>query len=89
MKFASILELATVKTVMQLSKKEEIRYNELDKVTRSRGTLTLTLRELQGEGLLERRVVVSRPIQSYYSLSRKGKKVAQALSQLQDALSGN
>jgi DNA-binding HxlR family transcriptional regulator len=84
MKFAGILEISTVKVVLFLGEKTEARYAELDRLVSSRGTLSLTLKELQGEGLIERRVVVSRPIQTYYALSKKGKKVAHALKQLAD-----
>jgi len=42
----------------------------------SRGTLSLALKELEEEGLIQRRVVTAKPIQAYYSLTDKGGEVA-------------
>lgn len=86
MKFASILQFSNVRIVLLLSQKREARYAELDRFVSSRGTLSLTLKELQEEGLIKRRVVVSRPIQTHYSLSKKGKKLARTLDQLQNLI---
>ena len=86
MKFSSILNFSTVRIVLLLAEKGEARYAELDKLVSSRGTLSLTLKELQEEGLIERRVVVSRPIQTYYALSKKGKKLAHAVRQMHEIM---
>jgi len=42
----------------------------------SRGTLSLNLKELEEEGLIQRRVVTTKPIQAYYSLTDKGREIA-------------
>ena len=42
-----------------------------------RGTLYLNLKDLDEEGLIKRRVVTTKPIQSYYSLTEKGGKIAE------------
>ena len=55
--------------------KGEVRYSELSKSIPSRGTLSLCINELEEEGILKRRIVVSKPIQSYYSLGKNGKRV--------------
>jgi DNA-binding HxlR family transcriptional regulator len=49
----------------------------------SRGTLSLSLKDLEEEGLIKRKVVDTKPIQSFYSLTDKGTKVAMELQQIQ------
>ncbi|MHB8567736.1 MAG: winged helix-turn-helix transcriptional regulator [Nitrososphaerales archaeon] len=46
----------------------------------------MTLKDLHGEGSIERRVVVSSPNQKYYTLSKKGKTLARALSEGKDVI---
>ena len=67
-----------MKILLSLNDKE-LRHSDLSRIVRSRGTLGLSLKELESEGLIQRRVVVSRPIQSYYSLTKKGKRLASKL----------
>jgi DNA-binding HxlR family transcriptional regulator len=42
----------------------------------------VSLRDLEQEGLIQRRVVDSKPIKSFYSLTEKGADVAKALQQV-------
>ena len=54
---------------------------------KSRGTLSLSLKDLQEEGLVQRRVVDTKPIQSLYSLTEKGALVAKELHEIQKLMS--
>ena len=49
---------------------------ELANLIASRGTLSLNLKELDEDGLIQRRVVTTKPIQAYYSLTNKGREIA-------------
>ena len=51
----------------------QARHSELTALMTSRGTLSLNLRELEEEKLIKRRVAVTKPIQTFYSLTEKGK----------------
>lgn len=82
MKIKSILELPTSKLLLCLGEKGEVRYSELSKLIASRGTLSLSLKETEEEGLTSRRVVLSKPVASYYSLTAKGKKIASLLREM-------
>ena len=52
----------------------------------SQNTYTTVYRTLMDNGLIQRRVVTSKPIQSYYSLTEKGKEVAEILQRLNKVL---
>ena len=66
--------------------KGEVRHSELERLIRSRGTLSSNLNDLLEEGLLRRKVVASKPIQSNYSLTERGKEVAGILTDLRNSL---
>ncbi len=83
MKVSSFLKQPSVKILVQLYTKGQTRHSELEKVIRSRGTLSTNLNDLLGEGLIAREVVPSKPIQSIYGLTEKGRFVANVLSDLQ------
>lgn len=87
MKISAVLKLATVQLLLFINAKNEVRYAELSKLIQSRGTLTLSLKELDEEGLISRRVVSSKPIQTYYSLTKKGSRVALLLIQTKETVS--
>ena len=76
MKISALLGTPSVKILLFLYKKGEVRYTELAKLIANRGTLSLSLKELDEEGLIQRRVVTTKPIQTYYSLTDKGKEIA-------------
>ena len=76
MKISALLQTPSVRILLFLYKKGEVRYTDLAKLIASRGTLSLSLKELDKEGLIQRRVVTTKPIQTYYSLTDKGKEIA-------------
>lgn len=86
-KLSSVLKLPTLTILVMLLEKGEARYSELGRLIRSRGTLSLSLKELDEEGLIARRVEIAKPIQSYYSLTRKGRLIATELRKLNELLS--
>jgi len=49
--------------------------------------LSANLKELEKEELINRRVVTTKPIQTYYSLTEKGKEVARRLGEIRAFLS--
>ena len=85
-KISSLLQTPSVKILLFLNQKGEVRYTDLTNLITSRGTLSLNLKELDEEGFIQRRVVTTKPIQSYYSLTKKGKKVAEILERLNEVL---
>ena len=86
MKISSILQMPSVKIMLLIHSKGEVRHADLAKLIRSRGTLSLNLKEIDEEGLIQRRVVDTKPIQSYYSLTEIGKAVADILSRLHEKI---
>ena len=86
MKISTLLQTPSVKILLFLFEEGEVRYTELTNLIKSRGTLSLNLKELDEEGLIQRRVVITKPIQSYYSLTDKGKEIAEILNRLNKVL---
>ena len=86
MKVSNILQQPTLKVITFLNEKGEARYAELANYISSRGTLSLVLKELDQEALIQRRVVISKPIQAYYSLTDKGKEIAAKLKEIKESL---
>lgn len=83
LKIAQILEIGNVQILLYLCKKDEARHSELSDLFKSRGTLRLILVQLEEEGLIQRRAVtVPKPIQSFYSLTEKGKAIAKELEHI-------
>ena len=89
MKISDILQTPSVKILLYLFEKQEVRYSDLTNLIKSRGTLSLNLKELDEEKLIERRVVTTKPIQSYYSLSKKGEEIAKRLSEIKSQIIAN
>jgi len=85
-KISSILEIPSVKILLFIYEKSEVRYTDLTKLIASRGTLSANLKDLEKEELIKRRVVTAKPIQSYYSLTDKGQKIAKAFSEMKKNL---
>jgi len=85
-KITTLLQTPSVKILLYLFEKGEVRYTDLTNLLTSRGTLSLNLKELDEEELIQRRVVTSKPIQSYYSLTDKGKVIAEILNRLDKVL---
>ena len=86
MKISALLGTPSVEILLFLYKKGEVRYTELARLIASRGTLSLSLKELDKEGLIQRRVVTTKPIQTYYSLTDKGKEIAIHFERIKKAL---
>ena len=82
MKIKTYAESANSRILRYLAQKGETRYSALLKLVSSRGTLALSLRELDEEGLVNRRVVTKKPLETYYSLSKKGEQAAELLIKL-------
>ena len=82
MKISSLLQAPAVRILLFLYEKGEVRYADLTKLITSRGTLSLNLKELSEEGLIQRRIVTTKPIQAHYSLTDKGKEIAVHLDKI-------
>ena len=65
--------------LMFLHDRGEVRHSEFTEIITSRGTLSNNLNDLEEEQLIVRRVVTTKPAQSFYSLSEKGKNIAAKL----------
>jgi DNA-binding HxlR family transcriptional regulator len=69
-----------------LCEKGEVRHAELSELIVSRGTLSLSLKDLEEEGLVQRKIIDSKPIQSLYSLTEKGLLIAKQLTEVKHFL---
>ena len=86
-KISRILEIPSVKILLFIYGKGEVRYTDLTKLIVSRGTLSANLKELEKEELVRRRVVTTKPIRTYYSLTDKGQKIVGAFEKVKESLS--
>lgn len=86
MRISGVLEIPAVRVLLHLHERGEARYSELLDLLGSRGTLGLSLRDLEAEGLIERRVVESRPVRVYYRLTERGRRAAKHLAGLKQIL---
>ncbi len=86
LKISQIIKVPTVRIMLCLYQKGELRHAQLSKLTASRGTLSLSLRELEQDGLIQRKIIDTKPIQSIYSLTEKGKTIAKQLNQIQQLI---
>lgn len=86
MKISSILQTPSIRILLFLYEKGEVRYTDLTNLISSRGTLSLNLKELDEEGLIHRRVVTTKPIQAHYSLTDKGREIAVHFSKIKKKL---
>jgi DNA-binding HxlR family transcriptional regulator len=85
-KISTLLQFPCVQILLLVYSDGEVRHSELERLIRSRGTLSSNLNDLLEEGLLRRKVVASKPIQSNYSLTERGKEVAGILTDLRNSL---
>ena len=81
------MQIASVQILLYLFRKGEVRHSELSDMMKSRGTLSLSLKDLQEEGLVQRKVIDTKPIQSLYSLTEKSAVVAKELHEIQVLMS--
>lgn len=86
LKISRLLQTPSIEILLFLHSKGEARYTDLAKLIASRGTLSLSLKELGEEGLIQRRVVTTKPIQTYYSLTEKGKEIANHIKTIKKTL---
>jgi DNA-binding HxlR family transcriptional regulator len=82
-RFSALLETASVKILLYLHEHSEVRYTDLTKLIASRGTLSLNIKELEEEQLIQRRILTTKPIRAYYSLTEKGTEIASLLSKIE------
>ena len=82
-KISTLLETPSVRILLFLYEQGEVRYADLTKLIASRGTLSLNIREMEEEGLIQRRIVTSKPIQAHYSLTNKGKEIATHMNKIE------
>jgi len=85
-KISALLQAPCVRILLFLYEKGEVRYTDLTNLIASRGTLSLNLKELDEEGLMQRRVVTTKPIQAYYSLTDKGVEIATHFDKIKEKL---
>ncbi len=86
MKIKDVLQSPSVKLLLFIHDKGEVRYADLAKLIRSRGTLSVVLEELEEERLIQRKVVSSKPIKSFYTLTEVGRTVAGHFSSIKSKL---
>jgi DNA-binding HxlR family transcriptional regulator len=87
LKISKILEIPSVKILLFIREKGEVRFTDLAKLIASRGALSANMKALEKEKLLNRRVVTSKPIQTHYSLTEKGQIIAKNFSEVREAVS--
>ena len=85
-KIFTLLETPSVRILLFLHEQGEVRYADLTKLIASRGTLSLNIRELEEEGLIQRRVVTTKPIQAHYSLTDRGREIATHFNKIKKAV---
>jgi DNA-binding HxlR family transcriptional regulator len=83
MRFSTLLETASIKILLYLYENGKVRHKDLTKLIGSRGTLSLNIKELQEELLIQRSILTTKPIQAYYSLTKKGKEIAFLLRKIE------
>ena len=86
MRISQIIQSPTVRIILALYQSGELRHAKLAKLTASRGTLSLCLRELEQEQLIQRKVIDTKPPRSIYSLTEKGKTIAKQLKEIQQQI---
>ena len=81
-RISELLESPSVKILVYLQEKGLMRHSELERLISSRGTLASNLNDLVDEGLVVRKVLPTKPIQSNYSLTEKGRSVAKLITDI-------
>ncbi|MGA3060966.1 MAG: winged helix-turn-helix transcriptional regulator [Candidatus Bathyarchaeia archaeon] len=82
MKIPALLKTPSVTILLYLHEHGEVRYAELTKLIASRGTLSLNIKELEEEGLIQRRILTTKPMQAFYSLTEKGAEIASLVGKI-------
>jgi DNA-binding HxlR family transcriptional regulator len=86
LKISNIIKIPSIQIILFLLEKGETRHTNLCKLITSRGTLTLSLTDLEQEALIQRRVIDTKPIQSLYSLTPKGAAIAKQLKEIEQIM---
>jgi DNA-binding HxlR family transcriptional regulator len=86
LKISDLLQTPSIEILLFLHSKGEVRYTDLTKLITSRGTLSLSLKELDEERLIQRKVITTKPIQTYYSLTNKGKEITNHIETIKKTL---
>ena len=86
MKISTLLETPSVRIILFLHERGEVRYTDLTKLIASRGTLSSNIKELEGEGLIQRRIITTKPIQAHYSLTEKGEEISALFSKMKKTI---
>jgi DNA-binding HxlR family transcriptional regulator len=82
LKISALLETPSVRIILFLHEHGEVRYTDLTKLIASRGTLSINIKELEEEGIIKRRIITTKPIQAYYSLTEKGSEISTLLNKI-------
>jgi DNA-binding HxlR family transcriptional regulator len=85
-KISDLIHSPSITILLYLAEKGEARHSQLERVIKSRGTLATNLNDLIDEGLIRRKVLPTKPIQSKYSLTEKGQAVSKLISELASQL---
>lgn len=86
LRITQVIKIPTIRIMICLYQKGEARHAQLSKLTASRGTLSLSLRELEKDGLVQRKILDTKPLQSIYSLTEKGNAVAKQFSEVEQLI---
>ena len=86
MKISELLESPSIKILVYLYEKGQTRHSELETLIHSRGTLASNLNDLMDEDLVARKVLPTKPIQSIYSLTDKGRTVTKLISEIKNLI---
>jgi len=83
MKISRILTIPSVKILLFIKEKGEVRHFLVGKLISSRSVLAYNLRALEQEGLITKRKETDK--RAYYSLTEKGEKIAKSLSEMENS----
>jgi DNA-binding HxlR family transcriptional regulator len=73
------MNIPSVRILIFIYDKGEVRYTDLTKKIESRGTLSKSMRDLIDEGLVDKKIVKGKPIKSFYTLTSNGKEIAKRM----------
>jgi len=71
------LQSSEVRILLYLFEKKEVRYSKFKSLVKSRATIDWALRQLVERGLIRRKMIDARPIQTVYTLTAKGDVIKQ------------
>ncbi len=82
-----IFELPTLLILDFIYTNSPVRHKDIAQQVSSRGTLSMSLNSLLEEGLIVRKVnTETKPVQTYYLITRKGKDIAEKLQEIRKIL---